>query len=168
MESRIAPTGTLYKGKRTQIGWTAKEVVLPTIEGSSASGAIIKVAGLTGRIRGMKFKRPDGRTVRPSLVYSMTRKRMRALVRSSQCANRESILAGAVLGLAGPGKKISGIMPCTVIRPGDMADNIFDRNRHPEWNGERTKMVYAFPKNELLWERYAEIRAEGMRGGRWW
>ncbi len=26
-------------------------------------------------------------------------------------------------------------------------------------------MVYAFPKNELLWERYAEIRAEGMRGG---
>ena len=60
--------GQLYKGKRTQIGWTAKEVVLPTIDGSSASGAIIKVAGLTGRIRGMKFKRPDGRTVRPSLV----------------------------------------------------------------------------------------------------
>ena len=83
----------------------------------------------------------------------------------SQCANRESILAGAVLGLAGPGNKISGIMPCTVIRPSDMADNILDRNRHPEWNGERTKMVYAFPKNELLWERYAEIRAEGMRGG---
>jgi hypothetical protein len=51
------------------------------------------------------------------------------------------------------------------IRPGDMADNILDRNRHPEWNGESTKMVYAFPKNELLWERYAEIRAEGMRGG---
>ncbi|MFM8213524.1 MAG: hypothetical protein ACKN82_02590, partial [Pirellula sp.] len=46
-----------------------------------------------------------------------------------------------------------------------MADNILDRSRHPEWNGERTKMVYAFPKNETLWERYAEIRAEGMRGG---
>ncbi|HHK42523.1 MAG TPA: hypothetical protein ENJ50_08910 [Planctomycetaceae bacterium] len=45
----------------------------------------------------------------------------------SQCATRESILAGAVLGLSGPGKKISGIMPCTVIRPGDMADNILDR-----------------------------------------
>jgi hypothetical protein len=60
----------------------------------------------------------------------------------SQCANRESILAGAVLGLAGPGKKISGIMPCTVIRPGDMADNILDRDKHPEWNGERTRMVY--------------------------
>jgi DNA invertase Pin-like site-specific DNA recombinase len=32
----------------------------------------------------------------------------------SQCAHRESVLAGAVLGLAGPGRKISGIMPCTV------------------------------------------------------
>ena len=115
--------GQLYQGKRTQIGWTAKEVVLPTIADSKASGAIIKVAGLTGRIRGMKFKRPDGKTVRPSLVVlddPQTDESARSL---SQCANREAILAGAVLGLAGPGKKISGIMPCTVIRPGDSKPN---------------------------------------------
>jgi len=60
--------GQLFQGKRTHIGWTAKEVVLPTIADSKASGAIIKVAGITGRIRGMKFKRPDGKAVRPSLV----------------------------------------------------------------------------------------------------
>jgi len=116
--------GQLYQGKRTQIGWTAKEIVLPTIAGSKASGAIIKVAGLTGRIRGMKFKRPDGKTVRPSLVVlddPQTDESARSL---SQCANREAILAGAVLGLAGPGKKISGIMPCTVIRPGDSDDEV--------------------------------------------
>ncbi|MDA7936815.1 phage terminase large subunit family protein [bacterium] len=157
--------GQLYQGKRTQIGWTAKEVVLPTIADSKASGAIIKVAGLTGRIRGMKFKRPDGKTVRPSLVVlddPQTDESARSL---SQCANREAILAGAVLGLAGPGKKISGIMPCTVIRPGDMADSILDRDRHPEWNGERTRMVDSFPTNETLWERYAEIRSEGLRAG---
>lgn len=157
--------GQLYQGKRTQIGWTAKEIVLPTIAGSHASGAIIKVAGLTGRIRGMKFKRPDGKTVRPSLVVlddPQTDESARSL---SQCANREAILAGAVLGLAGPGKKISGIMPCTVIRPGDMADNILSRDRHPEWNGERTRMVNSFPTNEALWQRYAEIRAEGFRAG---
>ncbi|MDZ4848087.1 MAG: terminase gpA endonuclease subunit [Pirellulaceae bacterium] len=157
--------GQLYQGKRTHIGWTAKEIVLPTIADSPASGSIIKVAGITGRIRGLKFKRPDGRSVRPSLVIlddPQTDESARSL---SQCANRESILAGAVLGLAGPGKKISGIMPCTVIRPGDMADKILDRDRHPEWNGERTRMIYAFPTNENLWNRYAEIRAEGFRAG---
>jgi len=47
-------SGQLYKGQRTHIGWTANEVVLPTIPGSAASGAIIRVAGITGRIRGMK------------------------------------------------------------------------------------------------------------------
>jgi hypothetical protein len=136
--------GQLYKGERTHIGWTAKEIVLPTMPESTASGAIIKVAGITGRIRGMKYKRADGQTMRPSLVViddPQTDESARSL---SQCATRESILAGAILGLAGPGKKISGIMPCTVIRPGDMADNILSRDRHPEWNGERTKMVYAF------------------------
>ncbi|GIW56313.1 MAG: hypothetical protein KatS3mg082_2717 [Nitrospiraceae bacterium] len=157
--------GQLYKGERTHIGWTAREIVLPTIAGSTASGAIIKVAGITGRIRGMKYKRADGKTVRPTLVVlddPQTDESARSL---SQCATRESILAGAVLGLAGPGKKISGIMPCTVIRPGDMADNILNRDKHPEWNGERTKMVYSFPSNEKLWQRYAEIRAESLRQG---
>jgi len=155
--------GQLHKGERTHIGWTAQEIILPTIPGSPASGAIIKVAGLTGRIRGMKFKRADGRTVRPSLVVlddPQTDESARSL---SQCATRESILAGAVLGLAGPGRKIAGVMPCTVIRPSDMADRILDREKHPTWQGERTKMVYSFPANEKLWAKYAQIRAESLR-----
>jgi len=157
--------GQLYKGQRTHIGWTAREIVLPTILASKASGAIIKVAGITGRIRGMKYKRADGKTVRPTLVVlddPQTDESARSL---TQCATRESVLAGAVLGLGGPGQKISGIMPCTVIRPSDMADNILDRDRHPEWNGERTKMVYSFPTDDKLWARYAEIRAESLRQG---
>jgi hypothetical protein len=173
--------GQLYAGDRTYIGWTAKDIVLPTMRPqgwrddpqlrvfvresgrSLASGAVVKVAGITGRIRGMKFKRADGQAVRPSLVVlddPQTDESARSL---SQCANRESVLAGAVLGLAGPGKKISGIMPCTVIRPQDMADNILNRDLHPEWNGERTKLVYSFPSNEAMWAKYAQIRAEGMR-----
>jgi len=158
-------SGQLYQGQRTHIGWTAREIVLPTMPGSKASGAIIKVAGITGRIRGMKSKTPEGRSLRPSLVVlddPQTDESARSL---SQCATRESILAGAVLGLAGPGKKIAGVMPCTVIRPGDMADNILNRDLHPEWNGERTKLVYVFPAHEKLWQQYAQIRAESLRAG---
>ena len=159
-------SGQLYEEERTHIGWTAREVVLPTIPDSKASGAIIKVAGITGRIRGMKYKRADGHSVRPSLVVLDDPQTDESARSISQCATRESILAGAVLGLAGPGKKIAGVMPCTVIRPEDMADIILDRNKHPQWQGERTKMVYSFPTNEALWAKYTEIRAAGLRAER--
>jgi hypothetical protein len=43
--------GQLCNGQRTRISWTANEIVLPTIEGSRAAGAIIRVAGITGRVR---------------------------------------------------------------------------------------------------------------------
>jgi len=155
--------GQLYQGKQTHIGWTAKEIVLPTIEGSAASGAIIRVAGITGRIRGMKFKRADGQSVRPSLVLIDDPQTDESARSPSQCANRERVLAGAVLGLAGPGEKIAGLMTLTVVRPDDLADRLLDRDKHPQWQGERTKMVYAFPSDEALWAKYAEMRADGLR-----
>jgi len=156
--------GQLCNGKRTRIKWTSKEIVLPTIKGSKGSGAIIRVAGITGRIRGMKFKRPDKATpVRPSLVIIDDPQTSESANSLEQTKKRVRVLAGDVLGLAGPGEKISGIMPCTVIRMGDMADQILNASTHPEWNGERTKMLYEFPKNEKLWEKYAEIRADSLR-----
>ncbi|HPD28565.1 MAG TPA: phage terminase large subunit family protein [Phycisphaerae bacterium] len=158
--------GQLYQGKQTHIGWTAREIVLPTIPGSAASGAIIRVAGITGRIRGMKHKRADGSSVRPSLVLIDDPQTDESARSPSQCATRERILAGAILGLAGPGKKIAGLMTLTVVRPDDMADRILDREKHPQWQGERTKMVYAWPTNEALWARYTEIWREGMRADR--
>ncbi|HOM18471.1 MAG TPA: hypothetical protein PLQ00_14165, partial [Thermoguttaceae bacterium] len=158
--------GQLYQGKRTHIEWTADKIVLPSIPGSKASGAVLTVAGITGQIRGITHQKPNGHVSRPSLVIVDDPQTDESARSPSQCAVRESILAGAVLGLAGPGKKISGIMPCTVIRPGDMADNILNRDKHPEWNGERTRLVYSFPTNENLWQRYAELRAESFRQGR--
>lgn len=158
--------GQLLDGKRTHIEWGKRFIVLPTVPGSRASGCIVKVAGLTGQIRGMRFKRPDGRTVRPSLVILDDPQTDESARSPSQCKTRESLLAGAILGLAGPGQRISGIMPCTVIAPGDMADRILDREKHPQWNGERTKLVYAFPKAERLWAEYGEIlRVEQQHGG---
>jgi len=155
--------GQLYCGERTKITWTANEIVLPTIAGSKSSGIVIRVAGITGRVRGMKYKRADGKTVRPSLVIVDDPQTSESAGSLEQTRKRVRVLAGDILGLAGPGKKISGIMPCTIIRPGDMADIILNRNTHPEWNGEKTKMVYQFPKNLKLWEEYAEIRAESLR-----
>jgi len=167
-------TGQLCHGQRTLMEWTAKEIVLPTLPDDvlaaagisldvNGTASIVKVTGITGKIRGMKHKRSDGRPVRPSLVVVDDPQTTESARSETQCQSREETLAGAVLGLAGPGEKISGIMPCTVIYPGDMADRILDRNEHPEWQGERTRMVYEFPENEELWEKYAEILKGDLR-----
>jgi hypothetical protein len=175
--------GQLYHGQRTHITWTQKEIVLPSLKPSGwqsdkrlkqfvrkdghslASGGIIKVAGLTGRIRGMKYKRPDGKTLRPSLVLLDDPQTDESARSPSQCASREAIITGAILGLAGPGQKISAMMPCTVIQQGDLADRFLDKERHPEWNAERIKLINTLPTNTSLWEKYAEIRADSFRRG---
>jgi len=156
--------GQKYKGDPTRIDWASDRIVLPTIAGSKASGVVISSSGMKGSdIRGQNYARADGQVVRPQLVLVDDPQTTESAWSPSQSQRREAILAGDVLGMAGPGRKIAGLMACTVIRPADMADNILDREKHPEWQGERTKMVYAFPASEKLWAKYAEIRADSLR-----
>jgi len=156
--------GQRYNGEPTRIEWAADKVALPTIAGSRAGGVAISCSGMKGSdIRGQNHARADGQVVRPQLVVVDDPQTTESAWSPSQSQRREAILAGDVLGMAGPGKKIAGLMCATVIRPGDMADNILDREKHPEWQGERTKLVYAFPSNEKLWVRYAELRADSLR-----
>ena len=155
-----------YKGKPIRMVFDATTIALPTMPHSAASGGIVQVAGITGRVRGMHCKRADGTTVRPDFVILDDPQTDESARSRSQCVTREKIVSGAVLGLAGPGKKIAGVMPCTVIQPGDMADNLLDRDKHPEWQGERTRMVYAFPTNEKLWETYHGILRESLKAER--
>ena len=155
--------GQLYHGEHTRIVWTANEIVLPTIPGSKASGAIIRVAGIESRIRGMKHKRPDGEAARPSLVILDDPQTDESSRSEDQTRVRMNTLNGAVLNLAGPDKKIAGVMPCTAIHPDDMADQILDRKKHPVWQGERMRLVYAFPKDEKRWARYAMIRDDSFQ-----
>ncbi|HUU69225.1 MAG TPA: terminase gpA endonuclease subunit, partial [Planctomycetota bacterium] len=156
--------GQKYKGEPTYIDWAADKVVMPTIAGSKASGVVITSSGMKGSdIRGQNHARPDGQVVRPQLVMVEDPQTTESAWSPSQSYRREAILAGDVLGMAGPGRKIAGLMACTVIRPGDMADNILDRDKHPEWQGERTKLVYSFPSDEKLWARYGQLRADSLR-----
>ena len=90
----------------------------------------------------------------------------RVRCRPAQSASRAAIVRGDVLGMAGPGKEIAAILPCTVIAPGDMAAELLDREKNPEWTGRRTKLVYRFPSAEGLWEEYGRLRGEGLRAER--
>jgi hypothetical protein len=157
--------GQTCEGEPTHIEWTADQITLPWIGKAPSSGAAVRVAGITGRIRGIRHTRPDGATVRPSLVLIDDPQTDESSASPAQVATRERILSGAILGLAGPGAKISGLATITVIRPDDLADRLLDRAKHPAWQGERTRLVYDWPTAEDLWSQYAELRREGQRNG---
>lgn len=173
-----------YLFERTNLGMLGDEISIPTIkpdgwaddpilsnfitdEGYSVgSGAILRIAGITGRIRGMSHVRPDGKKVRPSFVILDDPQTDESAKSMSQIASRERIINGAIMGLAGPGKKIACVMPCTVIRIGDLADRFLDGKIHPEWNGTRTKLLNKLPTNDLLWEEYRKLRFESLQAGK--
>ena len=154
--------GQLCCGERTLISW-GTEIVLPTVTGSAASGAIIKTVGITGRIRGMKSIKADGTNIRPDFVLIDDPQTRESAESVEQCKKRIRTINGDVLGLSGPGVKISAFMTCTVIRPGDMADQILDTEINPAWKGRRRKLLISFPRNMDLWNQYKEIWRESLR-----
>lgn len=153
-----------YHGEFTRIDWTSDHLVFPTIEGSMSSGCVISSSGMKGsEIRGQQFTTPDGRVIRPKLALVDDPQTTDSAWSNSQCDRRFQVITGDILGMAGPGQKIAGLITCTVIRAGDLADMILDREKNPDWKGERFKMVYEFPKNEKLWDEYNKIRVDDLR-----
>lgn len=159
--------GQHVSGARTHMDWAKDYVILPTIEGSLASGSIIEVRSMTGAIRGMTQTLADGRIVRPDLVLADDIQTKKSARSPSQCQLREETLHGDVLYCAGPDTNIACLITCTVIVKGDVADRILDRTIYPEWRGVRVAMVKKFPTAaaEKLWDQYADLRREGMMNG---
>jgi hypothetical protein len=166
-------SGQLCCGESTCIKWEKDRLVLPTVPKPSnlryrgkmapTSGVVIGSSGLTGEgIRGSLFTLNTGQQVRPSLVLIDDPQTDESAASDSQNETRYGLLTGAVLGMAGPGKTISGVMPCTVIRPGDMADRILNRKTTPLWRGIRSQLLRSMPTNMEAWERYFEIYRDCM------
>lgn len=157
---------TYAGGTPTYIGWGEGDVVLPTIQGSKASGSVIRAKGLSASIRGITHTRPDGTTVRPDLAIVDDPQTDVSARSASQCNLRETLVTRAVLELAGPDVSMAGVCPCTVIQTGDVADRLLDRTLFPEWQGERMKLVYRMPDRLDLWEGpYADLLRKGFEEG---
>jgi hypothetical protein len=165
--------GQHFSGIQTRIDWSVDRLSFPTMpdsacDGPNVSGSTVTVAGLTGAFRGQSTTLPNGAIIRPELVILDDPQTRESATSRDQSAKRAETINGDALGMAGPGRKIAAIMPCTVIQADDMASRFLDRKQNPEWNGQRTRMVYSFPKAEDLWEEYRAIRETSLiaeRGG---
>lgn len=158
--------GQLFAGDQTNIEWTDERVTFPTVPdsaciGINVSGYTISVAGITGAIRGQTHTLKNGRVIRPEFVILDDPQSRESAMSVTQSASRAAIVKGDVLGMAGPGQRVAAFMPCTVIRKGDMADELLDNQKSPMWQGHLMKMVYRFPDNMALWDRYKKILDDG-------
>ncbi|WP_437230419.1 terminase gpA endonuclease subunit [Planctomicrobium sp. SH661] len=154
--------GQLQNGQRTRIKFGKKILCLPTIADMPGTGALIKGGGILSSIRGA-VHRIGNELVRPDLVCPDDVQTRESAESPPQNATRLRILTSDVLGLAGPGKKISLLGTFTVVARGDMADTILDPDKHPEFRPLRTKMLISFPDRMDIWEEYWDIFRRALK-----
>jgi hypothetical protein len=158
--------GQTVNGVPTAIRWNGRQrLVFPTVAGSASSGACLQSVGLLGRIRGMVHVDQSGRTLRPDCFVGDDLQTDQSAKKAEQVARREAILNGAVLGLSGPGRQMSGLITITVQRLGDLADRILDPKISPHWQPRRFSLVEAWPTDLTHWDRYAELREADLARG---
>lgn len=157
--------GQHLDGSPTDITWGKSQIVLPTVRDSTASAAIIECGGLMTAVRGLNYTTPSGEVRRPSIALIDDPQTRRSARSETMSEAIETVLAGDVLYLPGPGQRIAALMPCTIIEPMDMAARMLDRSRNPLWRGQTTQAIIKWPTNMDLWERYWEMRCEEIAAG---
>ena len=124
-----------------------------------SSGAILVARGITGRVRGMAHKRPDGSKQRPDFVILDDIQTDESANSPAQCQKRLEAIQKAVLRLGGHQEQLACVMNCTCIVEGDIVDTLLDQKQHPEWEGQRISMLRDRSTNEEMWlGEYADIR----------
>ena len=207
----LGAMGQTFKGERTHIDWGTKEVQFPTmlfdeedIAGYlehdpscviylpdrgidikkfiiNSSGAMIRVSGIDGSIRGEAEIHPILLTQpRPDFILLDDVQKDSKAESPKACMDLENLIESAIDYLSAPDVTQSMLMPCTVIREGDVSDTYLSSFKKPEWDGVRNGIIKRYPigmddyiiHDEIngkpnicgrLWEKYKEIREESYR-----
>lgn len=147
--------------------WEKESLVFPRIAHESCFCGESRVTcfGIEGALRGQVATLSTGEEIRPDLVLVDDPQTKASADSDTMTQDRYDIIMGDVLGLAGGDTRIAGLVPCTVIRKDDLAERLLDPKRTPEMRGERTKMMYALPSNDKLWEEYFAMRENDLAAG---
>lgn len=152
-------------GELTYVRWSADELGFAWVKDDKGnylpnSGALFRCLGITGRIRGMSVKMPNGDKRRPDFFILDDPQTDESAMSPSQCEKRMSVYQKSILRLGGHQNLLSGIINATVIEPEDMVDQLLSQDKHPEVEGVRIPMLRSMSDvHEKYWlDQYAEIR----------
>ena len=148
-----------YHGRRTQIKRSAREIRLPTIEGSPSSGAMLLGRGAGSKTRGLvRGKR------RPDMVLLDDIQSREDARNPRRVRELEAWIDGDVQGLAGS-RLLNAVMTSTPILAGDLSNLYADGGQHPEWRRVEYRLVDGEPEAPELWETYDELWRRAVRDG---
>lgn len=175
-------------GERTRLKWSGSYIVLPTVNvtwcpdcyipgddlgdryrcqncrreyreyHSVASGAIVESRGLDGAIRGLRRG-----SMRPDFVIIDDAETRESARSSTQIQQREKTIDEDIAGLGGGNKPVARLLLCTIMNTMCLSAKYTDRSQKPSWDGNRLALVQRWPERKDLWEKYIEIRQNGMR-----
>jgi len=150
-------------GERTRVFASDFELRLGDVAGQS--GGIIRSGGiLSSKIRGARIV-VDGETKRPTMGLVDDPQTEQSAASKRSCYRRERVIQAALPGLPGAGEAWSCLMTMTVIEPGDVADRVLDRDKHPDWHGVRHAALDSLPDESAmeLWFEWNQIREACLR-----
>jgi len=155
--------GQLCEGQKTNVHCEKLELHLGDVNGQF--GAVIYAGGITGsKIRGRRKKL--GETMRrPTLGLIDDFQTRQSAGSKMQCQKRLTIVSDDIAGLASNDQAWSCLLTCTVIEPGDAADQLLDRTQHPDWRGIRASFLESMPDEKALdrWEVWNQMRCEDLQ-----
>lgn len=152
--------GWTWGAVKLEAEWGKNKIVLPQLDGADGSGGVVVCRGITGRLRGMRIK-IGKRPVRPDLFVIDDPQTDESAASDQQCATREKIILGAIMGSKGAKTTIAAMMPCTILRAGDLAARFLAHKVHPDWHGRTRSLVTRWPKEHGgMWKEYHRMRRE--------
>lgn len=203
--------GQTYRGQRTHLVFSSKEMQYPTLlfdeeeiagylehEPESviylpdigvdmpyftlkSAGCLIRVAGIDGSIRGEADIHPILLTQpRPDFILLDDVQKDQKADSPKACQDLETLIESAIDHLSAPDVNAATLMPCTVIREGDVSDTYLDPAKKSDYVGSRYGVISRYPDgitDEVIhdevggapneqgkaWNEYREVRESSMR-----
>ncbi|WP_218933625.1 terminase gpA endonuclease subunit [Rubripirellula lacrimiformis] len=149
--------GQHVNGKKTNVVWQKGMIASGHVDGVLTNEFVITCGSLLGGMRGQQYLATTGETIRPDLVLVDDPQTRASAASKNATKKRLDIVNGDCLKLAGGERKVAAFAAVTIIRRGDLADQMVDRSKSRHWRGEKIPAIKTFPSNTGLWNEFEEL-----------
>lgn len=153
----------------TNIGYDAKQIMTPSVEGAydslgifhqnMARNSVVMSQGLFAAVRGISVVRWDGKILRPDFALVDDPQDEESANSPAQIDKRFRVIQNSLIGSGGHEQTLAVAMAATVIQEDDLVEQLL---ANPAWSSQRVSMFKSLPEHlEVEWlGEYRRIRQD--------